>query len=360
MRDRRLIAAFERAVLVALCLPAAACGGRSEEANPPAPDGGVKPPAAPDAGTDGAPPGACDWQRPSALSPYCNWTFSFTGDPVACAGFTSAQSGTAAECAAACGTDSAGDVASSCYIIDLGAGQHDLYCSVPTSTNCTQQVGIGGRRPEYFASRGFGPAPAGREVGSHFARAACMEAGSVEAFRILRDELRAHGAPARLVRAASRAMRDEMRHVRQTTSLARRYGEDPIPPPAPSPRPQRDLETIARENALEGCVRECYSALECVWQGRVAVDPVVRATMARIARDEMRHMALSWAVHSWAMSRLGADARARVRSKQREELAILTRELARDPVDALVHRAGLPRAWQSRRLIGAIEQRLAS
>jgi hypothetical protein len=72
-----------------------------------------------------------------------------------------------------CGTDSHGEAPTSCSII--------------TASN-------GGRRPGYFAALGFGPVPRGRELGVHFARAACMEAGSVDAFRLLRDELVAHGA----------------------------------------------------------------------------------------------------------------------------------------------------------------------
>ena len=102
-------------------------------------------------------------------------------------------------------------------------------------------------------------------MGSHFARAACLEAAAVDAFRWLRDELVAQ-APKRLVRAASRAIRDEMRHVRVTSALARRFGEEAITPPAPPPRVVRPLLRLALDNAVEGCVRETYSALECLWQ----------------------------------------------------------------------------------------------
>ena len=112
-----------------------------------------------------------------------------------------------------------------------------------------------------------------------------MEAGSVEAFRVLRDDLRMHGAPERLVRAAARAMRDEIRHVRQTAALARRFGEEPIAPPPVPDRPARTFEAVALENAIEGCVRETYSALECLWQAHRAEDPRVRSTMVQIARD---------------------------------------------------------------------------
>jgi hypothetical protein len=55
------------------------------------------------------------------------------------------------------------------------------------------------------------------------AEAAWLEAASVDAFRVLRLELRAHSAPRRLLRAASRAARDERRHARAAGALARRF-----------------------------------------------------------------------------------------------------------------------------------------
>jgi hypothetical protein len=45
--------------------------------------------------------------------------------------------------------------------------------------------------PTYFASLGFSAAPVWCEVGAHYARVACMEARRVNAFRNLRDGLRA-------------------------------------------------------------------------------------------------------------------------------------------------------------------------
>jgi hypothetical protein len=245
-----------------------------------------------------------------------------------------------------------------------GAGSNSLNCGITggSSGNGGPSCLIlnGGRRPDYFASLGFDPPAAGRELGTHFARAALMEAGSVEAFRRMRDELVAHRAPRRLVRAASRAMRDEMRHVRQTSALARRFGEKPLAPPPPPPRAVRSLEELANENAVEGCVRETYSALECLWQAEVATDPVVRATMKRVARDELRHLALAWSVHEWARGKLSAAARDRLRTAQREAVAALMGEVSRDPHRSLMNEGGLPKGRQSQVLISAIEARLAA
>jgi hypothetical protein len=337
MPNKKLTKYFQGAVLAALALPAG-CTGKVDETVPPT----IHPPA------------SCGLTTSSTGE--CAWSFTFTGDATTCVGFAAAT-GTPEQCLAACGTNNAGDAPSSCSVSWPPApdGMQTLFCSVNDSTTCPAfPPGNGGRRPEYFASIGFGHAPAGREVGTHFARVACMEAGSVEAFRALRDEIVAHGAPRRLVRAASRAMRDELRHVRQTSALARRFGEEPVASPPPPPRPPRPLSAIARENAVEGCVRETFSALECAWQAARSADPVVRATMARIAADEMRHLELSWEVHRWALSRLGRAEREAIRTAQRDEIAALEREVAEDPPASVVRVVGLPRAFQSRALIGAI------
>jgi hypothetical protein len=344
MRSRGLVAFFQRAVLLVLATPA--CGGSTS-------------PVAPaDAGVTPIPSTPCAWV--AGVRAACSWSLSFAGDATSCAGF--AGTGTAAQCVSICGVAGDGQSPDFCSVQGGGdAGAGTVYCDVSTGP-CTPTTppGNGGRRPGYFASLGFDAPARGREVGVHFARVACMEAGSVEAFRGLRDELIAHRAPRRLVRAASRAFRDELRHVRVTSALARRFGEEPIPK-LPSPaRAVRPLLAMALENAVEGCVRETYSALECAWQAESARDPVVRATMKRVARDELRHLALAWEVHAWAMGRLDRAERARVRGAQHAELAVLFAEVSADPHASLVAAAGLPRGFQSRALVSAIASRVAA
>jgi hypothetical protein len=350
MRTAHCISFFRQAVLLALAVPA--CGGKTDV-------GDVSDGRAPD---DAHPLGDSSPSDAAACSPTseyrytCNWAYSFAGDPVTCVGFTS--TGTLAQCLAACGDSPDGRAPDYCDVTSDPGGTWTLKCNTQTDPNCP--VGNGGRRADYFAALGFDAPPVGRELGTHFARASCMEASSVEAFRMLRDELVAYGAPKRLVRAARRAIRDEQRHVRQTSALARRFGEEPIAPAVPPPRRLRSLEAMALDNAREGCVRETFSALECAWQAQVAADPVVRATMNRIAQDELRHLALSWDVHAWVMGRLDAAARARVACAQREEIAALRRETKDDPHPSLVSTAGLPRRAQSAMLLAAIATRAAA
>jgi hypothetical protein len=206
----------------------------------------------------------------------------------------------------------------------------------------------GGRRPEGFA-QSSSPAHASA-FAKYFATGARLEAASVDAFRILRRELAAHGAPRKLLRKASRASRDERRHARVMRSLGRRWGA-PVETPRTATRPVRDLFALALENAVEGCVRETYGALLATWQAAHARDREVRAAMSEIAREETQHASLSWEVGRWAEARLGADMRARVVEARTRAVDALAAELAVDPPAELVERLGVPTAAQAGRLL---------
>jgi hypothetical protein len=216
--------------------------------------------------------------------------------------------------------------------------------SGPITVECTTgKIGCadGGRRPAGLVE----PRPeAEREnvtaLGAWLARLAWMEAASVHAFRALRDDLVALGAPASLVRRAERAARDEAVHARVVARLARGHGGKPRRARVVRRR-RRSLEALARHNAVEGCVREAFAALVATWQARHAPEAEIAAAMARIAADETRHAALAWAVAGWLGPKLGPASRRDVRAAMddavralRCEIASLAAPLARD--------AGLP------------------
>jgi hypothetical protein len=184
-------------------------------------------------------------------------------------------------------------------------------------------------------------------VAGFLARMASLETASVEAFRRLRRELEAHGAPPPLLARALRAERDEVAHARVMTALAERAGAS-VPPARAREYRRRNLEAIAIENAVEGCVRETYGAAVALVQAQTAGAPAIRRAMQSIARDELRHAALSWSVADWLDAKLDAPARARVRAARdaaaRELVDGASRELSRDMVRAL----GLPAAHQAR------------
>ena len=213
-----------------------------------------------------------------------------------------------------------------------------------------------GRRPAGLGEPGTCDT---RAVGNYFAEAAHLEAASVTAFRVLRDELRAKGAPKKLVRAAARAARDEVRHTRATGALARRYGGTPRMPRIEPAQP-RSLEAIALENAVEGCVRETYGALLATRQAELATDPLVRAAMMRIARDETRHASLSWSVARWLEIRLDAGAKRNVERAKQAAADELLSTLANEGDLSFAGLAGLPSPAEATRMATAMRRALWS
>ncbi len=189
------------------------------------------------------------------------------------------------------------------------------------AVECRTQPMCEGRRPSALRSHA---------EGSDFAAAAHLEAASVYAFAHLAKELRHHGAPRRLLRAARRSRRDEVRHTRATTALARQRGLTVVRPVVAA-MSIRSLEEIALENAIEGCVRETYGALAAWWRARHAPERDVRAAYQRIAHDETRHAALSADLDRWLAARLSPAARARVGAAKTAALEELRAELSAAP-----------------------------
>ena len=197
---------------------------------------------------------------------------------------------------------------------------------------CEGRRPVGLQRARHGARTGFT---------CHLADAAWLEAASVDAFQLLRRELRAVGAPRRLLRAVSRSARDERRHARIAGALARRHGVA-VPAVERAAAPLRSLTELALENAVEGCVRETWGALLALRQAARASDLGVRAAMSRIAPDEVRHAELAWAIDRWLSRRLNAEQRLQVRSARLAAFAELARELQQELPIAERTRLGLP------------------
>jgi hypothetical protein len=167
---------------------------------------------------------------------------------------------------------------------------------------------------------------------------------------MLRSELVIHHAPRRLVRAAERAARDEIRHARAMRNLARRYGAS-VPEVRVRSVSPRGLEAIAIDNAVEGCVRETLGSVVATWQAHMAEEPAVRLVMRRIAEDETDHAAFSWALARWIEGRLSTDARTRVRRARQAAIEDLRSKLMPRRPQELVATLGLPPASTERALL---------
>lgn len=243
---------------------------------------------------------------------------------------------TVEECRKVCGSFTF----SPCSVLEEMAGQVAIQCAA----TCVE-----GRRPAGFVEHHL----KARGLGAHFARAAELEAASVFAFRQLRGQLRAHGAPRALLSKLSRAARDERRHTRTTCALARRFGGTPrYAQIATNVCPS--IEEIAMDNVVEGCIRETYGALVATWQAREARDPEIRAAMQRIAREETSHAALSFELQRWLERRLHRTQLQRVEAAKRRALGELRAALELPHEMTIAEIAGLPSVARSRELFASL------
>ncbi len=208
-------------------------------------------------------------------------------------------------------------------------------------------VVVDGRRPE-GCTLGVIESP-GTSLGVWASRCAELEGESVAAFIRLSQELKAHNAPADLVRRARKAARDEVRHFRLMRTVAQNHGT--LTPRPPLRRlPVRPLPAIAFENAAEGCVGETYAAAMCLWQSQHAHNLQIRNIMAGLADDELEHAGLAHDVDAWIRSRLGATTIAVLDEIHRFAATRLLAELLL-PVDTnLMTEAGLPPRSVARQL----------
>lgn len=149
-------------------------------------------------------------------------------------------------------------------------------------------------------------APTRHALAAAFAEAAAFEHASVASFSRFTLELLAVGAPARLVAASASAVAEELAHARLFYALAARHGGAPLGPGpldiAGSLAPT-DLERAALRAAAEGCIAETVSAWQALAAARHARDPGLRARLAALADEELRHCELAWRFVRWALGR---------------------------------------------------------
>jgi hypothetical protein len=206
---------------------------------------------------------------------------------------------------------------------------------------------LGGRG--HASLRSDGRTRAGSPIGRWAATCAHAEAASVPAFLGLARELMAHGAPSALRDRALDAAREEVAHARMMSRIAGRHGAT-VQQPRFDRLEVRDLETIATENAVEGCVRETWAALEASYQSEHATSPTVRAVMQRICDDETRHAELARDIDTWCRSRLDAAACARVDAARDLAVANLLAQSGGPVPPEIRQQLGLPTAQHAHAL----------
>ncbi len=185
--------------------------------------------------------------------------------------------------------------------------------------------GYAGRRPVGLLSAGPSEASSDR-AGGALAKLARLEGAAVVAFAQLSRELERLDAPRDLVERAKEAALDEIRHARAVRALceARGHGVDPVVVDRVG---ERTVLSLAVENAVEGCVRECWGALVAHYQAAHAKDPEVRGVWKTIAEEETGHAVLSADIARWLEGRLDAESLRVVASAYDQAIEDLRQEI---------------------------------
>jgi hypothetical protein len=165
-------------------------------------------------------------------------------------------------------------------------------------------------------TEGERPDPSGLDLASRRALEALWlhdaqkEHASVPAFARISWLLAAVGAPAALVEWAHRAALEEIAHTRLCFALAAGYAGrshtvEPMPELLLGALASSDppLVTLAMESLSDGCQLEDFNADVAAACARVCEEPVTRAVLERIAREERSHAEFSWALLTWLLER---------------------------------------------------------
>jgi hypothetical protein len=162
-------------------------------------------------------------------------------------------------------------------------------------------------------------APTRRALADLWTKDGLFEHASVASFSRFALQLLSLGAPPELLRQVHVAVADEIEHARLCFGLASAFAGGPVGPGALDLRgalSDESLEArgIAVSLASEGCVAETVSALLVAAARDRARDPAVRAVLARIAREEVEHVALAWEALAWILERGDSTVRSEVRA----------------------------------------------
>ncbi len=107
-------------------------------------------------------------------------------------------------------------------------------------------------------------------------------------------------------------------------------------------------------------MRETFSALVANLQAKRISGSSRKKIFSMIARDEVQHADLAWAIDAWIRPLLSVEANARVDAALRQAVDAL-REDAKAPFPSeLQSTAGLPSPFEMQRMVDELEARLWS
>jgi hypothetical protein len=337
------------ALFAALAIPMSACGASIESTSS---DGGG------DQGTDAAADGASDTATDTFTPPdvacelptsvdtsTCNESVTYPcGLPIALAG----ASPTTAECQTLCDP------------VAKATGMPTMFFSCWVGTD---DGGMGARVG--CATCAVGRRPAGLQEGEEGAcgdpiadalsEMARIEAASVHAFRRLETALARLDAPSPLRARARAAARDEIRHARIVSRLARERGGERRR--VKIERAEVGTFELALENAVEGCVKETLGVAYLAHQAAHAEDPELRAMAESLYEDELAHANLSWDLVEVFDAHLDPAQKQAIRAAQARALEEVVEEAAN--LDPVVRRAfGVPSGAVVKRMVAELRTTL--
>jgi hypothetical protein len=174
------------------------------------------------------------------------------------------------------------------------------------------------------------------------------EHASVPAFSRIAWLLAAVGAPAELMAWSHRAALEEIDHAQKCFALAAGYGGRQL-----TVQPMPDLllggldckadplVTLATESIGDGCQLEDFNADVAAECACACEEPVTRAVLEQIAREERSHAEFSWALLQWLLQHHSTIARPAV------EKALLQLDEIKRPTAV---------SWDKRRLVSRADE----
>jgi hypothetical protein len=144
------------------------------------------------------------------------------------------------------------------------------------------------------------------ELAEHWTRVGLMEHASIAAFARFALQLLHLGAPLDLLQRTNAAQVDETRHAEVAFALAGSFAGralGPGPLDLDGALPEVEPRQVLSDVIVEGCIGETLAAVEAEHAAAHARDPLLRQTLATIARDEARHAELAWRFVAWMLER---------------------------------------------------------
>ncbi|MEZ4442096.1 MAG: ferritin-like domain-containing protein [Polyangiaceae bacterium] len=177
-------------------------------------------------------------------------------------------------------------------------------------------------------------ASGGHPEGDAWAEDGALEHAAVAELHRVALALLALGAPPHLVADCLAAAREEVGHASLAFDTARALGvhRRPAGLDLHTVVPATSRRALVADSLADGCIGECLGAAELFLAAALTPDPLLRARLARMGREEQRHAELAYAIVAWSLASASTE--------ERPELLALVADQATSVDHALVEARG--------------------